>query len=408
MRKLCVLFLALTLMTGTNALAQTPAPALKIVVVKGEDAVNIIQQKTAVAPVVEVRDKNNLPVPGATVTFALSGQGGAFAGGAQSLTVVTNAAGQATAAGFTPTAAGAVNISATATFQGQTAIATIAQTNVMTAAEAASTAGAAGSGGGATGGGGGAAGGGAGGGAGAGGGMSGAMIGTVAGIAGAGALVGVKAAGGDDSSSGGTATTTSSPATTATAPTTTTPTSTTPTTTTPPATTPPPAATPQPTSASYSGAMDGTVNGTSTISFTDGTSGGLSCTFSQRQQGTATLRTTTTSGTGTGTLTMSGHETITATSCAELTGILADEPFNWTANVEVSGNNVRFTQEFRDSGSVPGASYSVVTTVTFTGTISGSNLTGTLTFNGTSEVRGDGFVVRGTQQGSMPINLRTQ
>ena len=36
---------------------------LKIVVISGEDAVNIIQQKTAVAPVVEVRDRNDLPVP---------------------------------------------------------------------------------------------------------------------------------------------------------------------------------------------------------------------------------------------------------------------------------------------------------------------------------------------------------
>ena len=35
--------------------------ALKIVVIQGEDAVNIIQQKTAVAPIVEVRDENDLP-----------------------------------------------------------------------------------------------------------------------------------------------------------------------------------------------------------------------------------------------------------------------------------------------------------------------------------------------------------
>ncbi len=42
---------------------------LRVVVIEGEDAVNIIQQKTAVRQVVEVRDRNNLPVPGAIVTF---------------------------------------------------------------------------------------------------------------------------------------------------------------------------------------------------------------------------------------------------------------------------------------------------------------------------------------------------
>lgn len=47
--------------------------ALKIIVVAGEDAVNIIQQKTAVAPIVEVRDRNDNPVAGALVTFSIQG-----------------------------------------------------------------------------------------------------------------------------------------------------------------------------------------------------------------------------------------------------------------------------------------------------------------------------------------------
>lgn len=41
-----------------------PNASLKVLVIEGEAAVNIIQQKTAVAPVVEVRDRNDLPVPG--------------------------------------------------------------------------------------------------------------------------------------------------------------------------------------------------------------------------------------------------------------------------------------------------------------------------------------------------------
>lgn len=75
------------------------ASSLKIVVLEGEGAVNIIQQKTAVRPLVEVRDRNNLPVAGATVTFSIGGggSGAAFAGGVQTLTVTTNAVGQAAA-----------------------------------------------------------------------------------------------------------------------------------------------------------------------------------------------------------------------------------------------------------------------------------------------------------------------
>ena len=42
--------------------ALPPASGLKIVVLAGEDAVNVIQKKTAVAPVVEVRDRNDLGV----------------------------------------------------------------------------------------------------------------------------------------------------------------------------------------------------------------------------------------------------------------------------------------------------------------------------------------------------------
>jgi len=112
------------------------AAGLKIVVIAGEDGVNIIQQKTAVAPVVEVRDRNDQPVAGAVVQFAIRG-GRATFNGARTVTVTTNAAGRAAVIGLTPTASGAVQISATAAFQGQTAAVTIAQTNVLTAAQAA-------------------------------------------------------------------------------------------------------------------------------------------------------------------------------------------------------------------------------------------------------------------------------
>jgi hypothetical protein len=184
----------------------------KIVVIAGEDAVNVIQQKTAVAPIVEVRDRNDVPVAGATVLFTINGSGATF-GGAQTLTVVTNAAGQATATGLTPSSAGAFRIAARATFQGQTATTTIAQSNVMTAAEAAKVANT---------------------GAASGGGMSaGKIIAIVGGIGAAGAGVAVAAGGSKSESSSSTSGSTSTTTQTSSTTTPTTSTGTTPTTGTP-------------------------------------------------------------------------------------------------------------------------------------------------------------------------------
>ena len=164
---------------------------LRIVVLEGEDSVNIIEQGTAVPTLVEVRDRNDLPVAGASVLFLL-GEGGTATlnAGLQQVSLTTNALGQA-AVTLNPVASGPVQLSVSATFQGQTATAAIVQTNFATAAEAAAGTGATG---GAGGGGGGTAAGGAGG---AGGGLgTGAVVGIV-GAAGAAAGVGVAVAGGD-------------------------------------------------------------------------------------------------------------------------------------------------------------------------------------------------------------------
>ena len=184
---------------ATCALAAAPPPVesaaaqdsdLRIVVLEGEDSVNIIEQGTAVPTLVEVRDRNDLPVAGASVLF-LVGEGGTATlnAGLQQVSLTTNALGQA-AVSVNPLASGAVELTVNATFQGQTATAAIAQTNFATAAEAAA------AGAGATGGaGGGAAGGAAGGGTGGGLG-TGAVVGIV-GAAGAAAGVGVAVSGGD-------------------------------------------------------------------------------------------------------------------------------------------------------------------------------------------------------------------
>lgn len=81
--------------------------------IEGEDAVNVLQQRTAVSPIVEVRDRNDQPVAGAIVSFTIRG-GRATFGGARTLSVTTNAAGRAAATGLTPTGTGTVQIAASA------------------------------------------------------------------------------------------------------------------------------------------------------------------------------------------------------------------------------------------------------------------------------------------------------
>lgn len=119
-----------------------PDLGLKISVLEGEDGVNIIQQKTAVQPIVEVRDKNNLPVAGVTVTFtvlATGASGGlpaAFGNGASRVGVITDGAGHATVSGLQPMSDGSFNLGVEASMNGQTASTTITQTNFQTAADA--------------------------------------------------------------------------------------------------------------------------------------------------------------------------------------------------------------------------------------------------------------------------------
>ena len=111
---------------------------LRIVVIDGEDGVNIVKKKTAVQPVVEVRDRNNLPVAGATVVFATpeSGATAAFANGGRTLTVMTDSAGRAAITGMKPAGTGAFKISVSASFHGQVATSSITQTNYLTVAAA--------------------------------------------------------------------------------------------------------------------------------------------------------------------------------------------------------------------------------------------------------------------------------
>lgn len=193
--------ISLSQTTGTQP---NDTSQLKIVILTGESGVNIIKKKTAVRPVVEVRDKNNLPVPGAYVAFdaPVSGAHVTFAHGSSTFSTITDASGRASVHLMKPVGQGAFKIAVHASFQGHIAAAAIPQTNYMTAA-AASAAGA----GGATGAGG-ASGAGAAAGAGtaAAGGISGTMIGVIAGAVAAGVVTAVAV-----SKSGGSKTTTTAP-----------------------------------------------------------------------------------------------------------------------------------------------------------------------------------------------------
>ncbi len=118
--------------------ANIPAGPLKIEIVDGDAGANVLKNKTAVRPVVEVRDTWNLPVAGALVTFELpqGRPGAAFHGGKKSFQAVTDPTGRAAAAELTPLGKGTFRIAVRASYEGVTGVATLTQTNFATVADA--------------------------------------------------------------------------------------------------------------------------------------------------------------------------------------------------------------------------------------------------------------------------------
>ena len=120
-------------------------PPLQIVVLAGEDGVNIIKAKKAALPVVEVRDKDRRPLAGLYVTFTApdSGPRVTFASGSSIYSTVTDANGRAAVHDMKPVGQGAFKINVETSFQGQTATTAIAQTNYLTVGAASAGGGAA-------------------------------------------------------------------------------------------------------------------------------------------------------------------------------------------------------------------------------------------------------------------------
>lgn len=108
------------------------AEPLAVQVVEGQNAINNISRNTAFEPVVEVRDASGKPVPGVSVSFILPsiGPGALFPDGSRTLMVQTDAAGRAAGRGLRPNnQVGQFEIRVVVASAGESATATITQTN---------------------------------------------------------------------------------------------------------------------------------------------------------------------------------------------------------------------------------------------------------------------------------------
>ena len=132
-RSLVAVLCQLLLLQPAFARQAGAQPGIRIVVVKGDRAKNVIQQISPEPLTVRVEDFNRRPVAGATVAFAapVTGPSGEFANGSSTVTATTNQDGLATAEGYHPNAIpGPYLILLRAEFRGQLATGAIEQTNV--------------------------------------------------------------------------------------------------------------------------------------------------------------------------------------------------------------------------------------------------------------------------------------
>ena len=106
---------------------------LQVLVLSGEAATNDVETRAASEPVVEVRNSQGEPVPGAKVVFRTPavGPSATFYGASRAITMTTDETGRATAGGMMPnTEPGEFFIDVTATSGSLKGGATIAQSNV--------------------------------------------------------------------------------------------------------------------------------------------------------------------------------------------------------------------------------------------------------------------------------------
>lgn len=112
---------------------------LHIDVLKGSGAVNVLKKKTAATPVVEVKDRNNTPVPGVMVFFSSpsSGPSVTFLNGERMFSTVTDSRGRAAASGLKPVNVGSFNVEVSVSDKTGTATADIPMSNYSKSGDAA-------------------------------------------------------------------------------------------------------------------------------------------------------------------------------------------------------------------------------------------------------------------------------
>ncbi len=131
---MCVVLVCLLWLEPADAAqAGTQPSGLEVLVVQGEGALNSLGQRATLSPIVEVRDQNHHPLPGAVVSFTLPTEGasGEFGKNSKTLTVVTDDHGRAEAASLRVNRiAGKLQIHVSASYRGRTARAMITQFNM--------------------------------------------------------------------------------------------------------------------------------------------------------------------------------------------------------------------------------------------------------------------------------------
>jgi PKD repeat protein len=123
------------------ALEAHAADGLKVIIVDGDEAANIVAEKIAAEPVIEVRDRDNRRVPNAVVRFlirktARNRLAAVFRNGQPEIRTLTDQAGRASADVVTPLEPGSFDVEVQVSYRGETAKATIHQTNYATTADA--------------------------------------------------------------------------------------------------------------------------------------------------------------------------------------------------------------------------------------------------------------------------------
>ena len=138
MRQFVVLLICCTMVFAP--LPARAADTLKVIIVDGDEAANVVAERLAAEPVIEVRDKDDRRVPGAVVRFVIRKTRdrliASFGNGQAEVRTLTDYAGRASVNAVSPVEAGSFQIDVEVSYRGQTGKAVIRQTNFPTSVDA--------------------------------------------------------------------------------------------------------------------------------------------------------------------------------------------------------------------------------------------------------------------------------